>query len=205
MKMLRLGLLPMLCLAFSSVLAGQYNEKLKIGDAAPIWKDLPGVDGKKHSLSDLKDTPVVVVVFTCSSCPTAVNYEARIQSLQLKYGDKLKVVAVGVNHESEDQLPAITAHAKEEKFAFQYIYDASQNLAKMYGAKYTPEFFVLNADRKIVYMGAMDDKNDPKMVTKNHLDSAIKSVLAGEKLETTETQARGCLIRFLRPKRTDDD
>ena len=66
--------------------AGEYNEVLSIGDGAPAWKDLPDVvSGKKHALEDLKDVPVVVVVFTCNSCPVATDYEERILKLAEKY------------------------------------------------------------------------------------------------------------------------
>src|SRR5690606_8194054 len=72
--------------AFSSaVTAGEYNKVLSIGDAAPAWSDLPGTDGKLHSLADLAEKPVVVVVFTCISCPTAADYEDRIQALAQTY------------------------------------------------------------------------------------------------------------------------
>src|SRR5262245_51850455 len=64
---------------------GEYNEVLKVGDAAPAWSGLEGIDGKKHALSDLKDKEVVVVVFTCNSCDIAVDYEERIIAFTKKY------------------------------------------------------------------------------------------------------------------------
>jgi len=63
-------------------LAGEYNPTLSIGDAAPEWKDLPGVDGKSHSLTDFEGREVLVVVFTCNSCPYAVDYEDRLVEFQ---------------------------------------------------------------------------------------------------------------------------
>jgi peroxiredoxin len=182
---------------------GTYNTKLKIDDAAPAWKDLPGVDGKDHSLADLKDRDVVVVVFTCNSCPVAVDYEDRIIAFAKKHaGDKSKValVAINVNTVEEDKLPKMKERAKTKGFAFDYLYDESQKIARDYGATYTPEFFVLGKDRKIVYMGAMDDKNNAEAAKINYLEPAVKAALEGNKPETAETRARGCMIRFAKKK-----
>src|SRR6202050_4023332 len=78
----------------SSAHAGKFNDLLKIGDEAPAWVELPGVDGKKHSLADLKDKQVVVVVFTCNSCPVASDYEDRIIAFAKKYAGPDKPTAV---------------------------------------------------------------------------------------------------------------
>jgi peroxiredoxin len=182
---------------------GTYNTKLKLGDAAPAWKDLPGVDGKDHALADLKDKDVVVVVFTCNSCPVAVDYEDRIIAFAKKNaGEKSKValVAINVNIIEEDRLPKMKERAKTKGFTFEYLFDESQKIARDYGATYTPEFFVLNKERKIVYMGAMDDKNNADVAKINYLEPAVKAALEGSKPETGETRARGCMIRFAKKK-----
>jgi peroxiredoxin len=186
--------------------AGEFNEVLSIGDMAPAWENLPGTDGKKHSLAELKDKQVIVLAFTCVSCPTAVDYEDRINGLAKQYAGpegKVAVVAVCVNRVEADRLPQLTARAKEKEFAFQYLSDESQKVAKDYGALFTPEFFVLNKDRKIVYMGAMDDSNDPKAVQNKYVAAAIAAALKGnaEKPAVTETIARGCRIRFVRDRK----
>jgi peroxiredoxin len=180
---------------------GEYNTKLNVGDAAPSWSDLPGVDGKKHALADLKDKDVVVVVFTCNSCPIAEEYEDRIIAFTKKHQDMVAVVAINVNTIEEDRLPAMKTHAKERNFNFPYLYDESQKTARDYGANYTPEFFVLNKERKVVYMGAMDDKTDAKLAKVSYLEPAVEAALKGEKPAKGETLARGCKIRFARPKK----
>src|SRR5262249_48534746 len=88
--------------------AGQFNSILNIGDPAPAWKDLPGVDGKRHSLADLQNRQIVVVVFTCNSCPIASDYEDRIIAFAKKYcgpGKNAGLVAINVNTVEEDSLP----------------------------------------------------------------------------------------------------
>jgi peroxiredoxin len=176
--------------------AGKFNKTLDVGSAAPAWADLEGTDGKKHALADLKDKAAVVVVFTCNSCPTAAGYEGRIIAFAKKHADQVAVVAINVNTGKEDALPAMKERAAKKGFPFAYLYDPSQAIAKRYGAKYTPEFFLLDRDRKVAYMGAMDDKagGDPKL---KYLEDALAAVLAGKAAPVAETSAAaGCGIRF---------
>ena len=188
----------------STARAGKYNDVLNIGDAAPVWTNLPGIDEKTHALDDLADKAVVVVVFTCNSCPIAVDYEDRIIALAKKYSaadSKVAVVAINVNNVEADKLPKMRERAELKGFNFPYLYDESQKIGREFGANFTPEFFVLNAERKIDYMGGMDDNSDPTKVTVNYLDPAIEAVLAGRQPETTETVARGCRVRYQRERR----
>jgi peroxiredoxin len=181
--------------------AGQYNEVLSIGDAAPAWTDLPGIDGKQHSLDDLKDKKVVVVVFTCNSCPVAADYEDRIIEFARKHADDVAVVAINVNRVPEDSLPKMKDRAEKKKFPYVYLFDESQKIAKDYGANFTPEFFVLGKDRKIAYMGGMDDNSKADQVKTKYLEPAVAAILKGEKPETTEAKARGCRIRYARERK----
>lgn len=192
------------CLALSNLTAGEFNQVLNIGDKAPSWQDLPGTDGKKHSLGDLKDKDAVVVVFTCISCPTAVDYEKRINELVKQYGGpqgKVGVVAICVNQVAADKLEKLTARAEQQKFAFPVLYDETQKIAKEYGAVFTPEFFVLNKERKVVYMGAMDDATDPEKVTKKFVEEALAASLKGDAPAVKETVARGCMVRYARERK----
>ena len=184
--------------------AGEFNEVLSIGDKAPAWENLPGTDGKKHSLADLKDKSVVVLVFTCLSCPTAVDYEERINALAKQHSgsdSKVAVVAVCVNRIEADRLSKLEARVKDKGLSFVYLYDESQKIAKDFGAIFTPEFYVFDQDRKLVYMGAMDDNTDPRMVKQNFVDVAISAAQKGEKPKVTETLARGCRVRYARERK----
>ena len=187
----------------SSLLAGEFNQVLSIGDKAPAWERLPGTDGKPHSSNDLKDKEAVVLVFTCLSCPTAVDYEERFNNLAKQYGGpngKVGFVAVCVNQIAADRLDKLTLRANEQKWAFPMLYDESQKIAKDYGAIYTPEFFVLNKERKVVYMGALDDSTDPGKVTKKYVEEALAAALKGESPAVKETIARGCRVRYARER-----
>jgi peroxiredoxin len=184
----------------SFVQAGQFNSVLNIGDAAPAWKDLPGTDGQQHSLEDLKDKKLVVVVFTCNSCPVAADYEDRIIEFAKQHADDVAVVAINVNRVPEDSLPKMKDRAEKKKFPYVYLFDESQKIAKDYGANFTPEFFVLGADRKIAYMGGMDDNSKADQVKTQYLEPAVAAILKGETPEMAEAKARGCRIRFARER-----
>jgi peroxiredoxin len=183
--------------------AADDEKPLKIGDPAPAWVDLPGIDGKKHSLKDLKDKDVVVVVFTCNSCSVAVAYEDRIAAFHKKYcgpDRKVALVAINVNLIPEDALPRMQERAKSKNFAFPYLFDETQNIARDFAAVVTPEFFVFGKDRKLVYHGAMDNTSVEKNVKINYLEPAVESALKGEKPVVEEMAAKGCKIRYVRKK-----
>ena len=97
----------------STALAGKYNKTISVGDKAPAWKDLTGVDDKKHALDDVAKAKAVVVVFTCNHCPVAVAYEDRLVKLAKDYEAKgVRVVAINVNNLEEDRLDKMKERAK---------------------------------------------------------------------------------------------
>ena len=184
--------------------AGEYNPVLNIGDKAPDWKELPGVDGKKHSLSEFKKKDVVVLAFICNSCPYAVDYETRLIAFAKKHSSKdsrVSLVAVNVNKVDEDLLPKMKEKAETKGFKFPYLFDETQQIAKDYGAGFTPEFFVLNKDRKVVYMGAMDDSPNADKVKRRHVEQAVAAALAGKLPEVKETVPIGCRVERTRRRR----
>lgn len=192
-----------LCLVWPALLAaGEFNTILNIGDQAPVWSQLPGADGKEHSLADLADRKAVVLVFTCLSCPTALDYEERIEKLRKDYAPRgVEVVAVCVNQVPQDRLEAITQRVQKKGYTFPYLYDETQKIAKDYGAIFTPEFYVLDGERKIAYMGAMDDKTEAESVEVKYVSAALDAILSGQPVPKAEVIARGCRIRYARERR----
>jgi peroxiredoxin len=186
----------------SPTLAGEFNKTVSIGDAAPTWSNLPGTDGKKHSLADLKDKDVVVVAITCNHCPVATKYEDRLIAFAKKYADKkVALVAINVSHEDEDKFPAMKERAKEKGFPFPYLQDESQKIGKALGATVTPEIFVLNKERKIVYMGRVDDSwQFPAKVKQKYLEDAVNALLESKKIAKTETSPYGCSVIYKEEK-----
>jgi peroxiredoxin len=178
--------------------AGRFNKKLSIGDAAPKFSGLPGVDGKTYSLGDFKAKEVLVLVVTCNHCPVATAYQDRLIAFAKKYAagpdSKAALVAVNVNQLEAEKLPKMKERANEKGYNFPYLRDESQAIARALGASVTPEFFVLNKERKIVYMGAMDDDlDDPKT---DYVSAAVEAALKGAKVSTAETRPRGCSVKY---------
>jgi len=188
----------LLVVATASAMAGRYNSKLDIGDKAPDFSNIIGVDDQQHSLSEYKDAKAVVLIFTCNHCPVAQACEQRFIDLQDEYESRgVQLVAINVNNVAGDKLPDMKERAKQRGFNFPYLYDPSQQVARDYGATVTPHIFVLDQDRKIAYMGAPDDEPlNASAVKKTYLRDALDAVLAGKKPEVTETRQKGCGIKY---------
>lgn len=181
----------------SPLLAAKFNRVVEIGQQAPEWKELPGIDGKQHSLAEFKDAKLVVVLFIRNNCPIAQAYEERIRDFVEKYKSQgVAVVAINVSAEQGEGLDQMEFRAKERKFAFPYLRDESQRIGKAYGATNTPQVFVLDQKRHIAYMGAIDDNNKAKLVEESFLADAVNALLDGKKVDMPETLQRGCQIEY---------
>jgi peroxiredoxin len=183
-------------LAFGVAEAGKFNTKLSIGDAAPAFTGLNcACSGKTVSLADFKKD-VIVVAITCNHCPMAIAYEDRMIEVAKKFADKADFIAINVNLGEADGFDKMKERAKEKGFNFAYLFDGSQKIGRELGATKTPEFFVLNKERKVVYMGALDDNAKAAEVKEKYLEQAIEATLKGETVKTAETQARGCGVQY---------
>ena len=197
-RLKQIAVVSVLMLAVSAELfAAKFNRVLDVGKPAPTWKDLRGVDGKTHSLDELKEAKAVVVVFTCNHCPVAQAYEQRLIELaneRRKQG--VKFVAISVSAYEADNLEAMRKRSTDRKFPFAYLQDLTQQTGQKYGALWTPSTFLLDAKRRIVYMGSVDDSMYPENVDQRFLKDAIDAVLAGKPVEIEETKPVGCPIEY---------
>jgi len=174
------------------------TKRIKVGDTCPTFANLETTDGKTLNLDDIK-SDVLVVCITCNHCPVAVAYEDRIikwvKTVKENMGEKVTFVAINVNNTEADKLPAMITRAKEKGFNFTYAYDPSQQIARKLSATVTPEFFVFNKDRKLVYCGAMDNNNDEKKADKCFLCETVGHCLNGTPAPEC-TKGRGCGIKY---------
>ena len=173
---------------------------LKVGSPAPNFSGLESADGKSVSLADFKDKDVVVVAITCNHCPVAIAYQDRVIDLAKKFGpdSKVAIVAINVNNDDEDKLDKMKERAKEKGFQFPYAYDPSQKIARDLGASRTPEFFVFDKSRKLVYTGALDDSMNPTKVSKHYVADAVEAALKGETPKVSTSAPVGCGIAYER-------
>ncbi|MFL6452182.1 MAG: redoxin domain-containing protein [Bryobacteraceae bacterium] len=182
---------------------------LKIGAQAPDF-NLPGVDGKTHSLKDYASAKILAIVFTCDHCPVAQMYEKRIKQLTSDYADRgVKVVAIMPNdpkaiHLSElghtdlsDSLEEMKLRAKYRSFNFPYLSDgATQKVALQYGPVATPHIFIFDSERKLRYEGRIDSNSREELVTKHEARDALDALLAGKPVAVEHAPAVGCSTKW---------
>jgi len=180
-------------------LAGKYNTAVSVGDKAPTFSGVPAIfNGEETSVSlaDLKED-VVVVVFLANHCPVVKAYEDRLIEFTNDYKSKgVRVVGIAVSTMEGDKLPGIKNYTKDKKSNYIYGYDETQAVGRAYGATRTPEFFVLDKERKIRYTGSMDDNQSEGKVSKTYLRAAVDAVLKGETPEVVETRPVGCGVSY---------
>ncbi|MCY2963044.1 MAG: thioredoxin family protein, partial [Planctomycetota bacterium] len=167
------------------------------GDQAPEFDGLLGTDGKRHSLKDHHEAKVVVVMFIRNLCPTTHLYEPRLREFAKSVAGKdVELVAISVSRNPAEGLDRMAVRAKEKGYTWPYLQDESQFTGREYGATVTPQFFVLDAERKIAYMGAFDDSVKADQVKERFVADAVRALLEGDSPETRETLAKGCEIEY---------
>lgn len=183
-------------------------ETLKIGAAAPDFA-LPGVDGKTHTLKDFAESPFLLVIFTCNHCPTAQAYEERIVTLHSDYKDRgVACVAISPNDDQAvrldelgytdvgDSFEDMKLRARERSFAFPYLYDGeTQKTSLAYGVVATPQVFLFDRDRKLRYVGRIDD-GEVKTPTSHDARNALDALLAGKPVPVEKTRTFGCSTKW---------
>jgi peroxiredoxin len=170
---------------------------MRPGDSAPDMA-LPDTDGQEHGLSG---DGVTAVVFTCNHCPYALAWHDRIADVARDYGDRgVRVLAVNPN--DAERYPADSLEAMKERveadggWPLPYLRDESQEAARRFDAKTTPDVFVIDADGRVRYRGAPDsDHRDPSQGAAWMRD-ALDAVLAGQDPAEAETEPVGCSIKW---------
>src|SRR3954462_13266950 len=189
--------------------------RLKIGDAAPDFS-LKGVDGKTYSLADFKDAPILMVAFLSNHCPYSHAAETRLLPMVAELKDKgLGVVAINPNSPDavspgelgyskyNDSYAEMKLYARERGFTFPYLYDGdTQSTAKAYGCLCTPHVFVFDRDRKLRYVGRLDDSRfaDTNTVHSAEARDAIEALLSGKPVTVAETKPFGCSTKWAEHK-----
>jgi peroxiredoxin len=177
-----------------------YSKGMELGTQAPPFA-LPGTDGKTYSLASFASAPALVVVFTCNHCPYAKAVEDRLIALQREYAPRgVRLVAINPNDEvayPDDSLPAMVERAKHKGFNFPYLRDQSQDVARAYDAACTPDIFVFDAARELVYNGRFDDNwQEPAKVQRQDLRRALDAVLSGRAVDFDVVPSMGCSIKW---------
>ena len=174
---------------------------LPLGSQAPEFS-LPNVDGSTVSLSDYADKPGLLVMFICNHCPFVIHLRKELAKFATEYQEKgLAVVAISSNdveNYPQDEPDKMKQEAETHGYTFPYLFDDSQDVAKAYHAACTPDFFLFDKDRRLVYRGQFDDSRPESgiPVTGADLRAACDSVLAGESVPADQKPSIGCNIKW---------
>jgi peroxiredoxin len=176
------------------------TKTLKIGSPMPQF-DLEGIDDKNYSPDTFKDKKALVIIFSCNHCPYVQAYEDRIIAIQKDYEERgVTVLAINSNDDTqyeEDSFLNMVKRSREKGFNFPYLRDEDQEIAKKFDASHTPEIFVFDGSRKLIYHGKIDDNwKEPEKVNSKYLRSALDEMLAGKEISVPETFSIGCTIKW---------
>lgn len=174
---------------------------LPLGTAAPGFS-LPDTEGKTVSLADFADAPALLVIFMCNHCPFVKHVADGLAELGREYQQR-DVAVVGINPNDVENYPddapaKMAEEVRQRGYTFPYLYDETQEVAKAYRAACTPDFFVFDRDRRLVYRGQMDcSRPDSGVeVTGADLRAALDAVLAGRAPAEDQTPSIGCNIKW---------
>jgi len=174
---------------------------LALGTTAPGFR-LPDTDGKMVSLEDFAGSTALLVAFICNHCPYVKHVRPRLVELARDLQSRgAAVVAISANDADaypEDGPKHMAEEARSFGFSFPYLYDESQEVAKAYRAACTPDFFLFDAQRRLVYRGQMDDSRpgNGKPLTGKDLLEAAKTTLAGGRVSQAQRPSLGCNIKW---------
>jgi peroxiredoxin len=175
---------------------------LPLGTNAPDFS-LMNVDGKMVSLSDFAGSRALLVMFICNHCPFVKHVADQLAALGRDYTARgVGVVAISSNDVSKhpaDSPEQMVAEAEERGYVFPYLYDDTQEVAKAYRAACTPDFFLFDADKKLVYRGQLDSSRPDSgiPVTGADLRAALDAVLAGKPVASEQRASLGCNIKWI--------
>jgi peroxiredoxin len=174
---------------------------LALSTAAPDFR-LVDTNGKMISLSDFKDAPALLIMFICNHCPYVKHVRSELAALGKDYQTR-GVAVVGINSNDATRYPddspeRMQVEARAAKYTFPYLYDETQAVAKAYQAACTPDFFLFDQARRLVYRGQLDDSRpgNDRPVTGADLRAALGAVLAGRPPSENQKPSAGCNIKW---------
>jgi len=192
-----------------------YSTMLPIGTQAPDFR-LTGIDDKWYTLADFEGAKALVIVFMCNHCPYVIAVRDKIKRLQENYNPRgVKVAGINSNdavNYPEDNFANMKKYAQEYEYNFPYLYDQTQDVAKAYSAACTPDFFLFNQDKKLVYRGRLFSPPEEKVNELGFLEAikestmsfyaeqdlvgAINAVLEGGEILADQKPSMGCNIKW---------
>ncbi len=174
---------------------------LALGTRAPEFSLPDVVSGKTIAVSTFTGQPALLVMFICRHCPYVQHVKTELARLGKDYHARMGMVGISSNDAAnypDDSPQRLKAMAQEEGFTFALCYDETQEAAKTYTAACTPDFFLFDKDRQLVYRGQLDDSRpgNGKPLTGRDLRAAMEAVLAGQSVNPKQQPSAGCNIKW---------
>ena len=175
---------------------------LSLGTPAPAFNLLEPATGRTVALADCQNAPVLLVTFMCNHCPFVKHIRAGLIQFAREYQARgLAIVAISANdvaNHPDDSPAKMAEEARTFGYPFSYLYDESQAVAKAYRAACTPDFFLFDADRRLVYRGQFDGSRSGNNVPVTGLDlrTAADAALAGRSVPSDQKPSIGCNIKW---------
>jgi hypothetical protein len=200
MKKILFAALPITAAAILAVSA--------ISDPLPIGASIPNPDakmkdisGKEVSFKDAMKKNGLLVMFSCNTCPVVHKYESRtMETAKAALSNEIGVILLNSNEayrDNGDSYEDMKSYAKKLGYNFNYVMDNNSVMADAFGANRTPECFLFNKDGKLVYHGAIDDNSGNADNARPYINTAIKNLVKGDKIDPEKTKSIGCTIKRL--------
>ena len=172
--------------------------KLNAGDEAPDFQ-LKGVDEKTYSLGDFEGVEGFLIIFMCNHCPYVKAKIDDLNALYEKFNNKIAIIGINSNDPEYpgEGMEHMKEFVQERNIKFTYVLDDTQEIAKSYGATCTPDPFLFDKDKKLVFHGRINDAMEPDDTSsENTMELNIEKMLQGESIDPSFNPSRGCSIKW---------
>lgn len=185
----------------TSAVSAQDFQSIEIGTSIPkVDVKMKDVSNKTYSIADVEKKNGTLVMFSCNTCPYVIKNQERTKEIAA-YATKNQIGVIIINsneatRNADDSFEAMKQYAKNQNYQWPYVVDEKSEVANAFGATRTPEIFLFNPQRKLVYKGAIDDSpSDATKVSKQHLKNAIDELIAGKDITIKQSRSVGCTIK----------
>lgn len=178
------------------------SKMIELGTKAPDFELKDTITGQTYTYEDINGEKATVVMFICNHCPYVKHVQEELVQLAKDYQEKgVGFVAISSNDVEkypEDSPELMQKEAQKWGYSFSYLYDETQQVARAYDAACTPDFYIFDKDRKLVYRGQLDDSRpgNEKPLTGKDIRAALDDILVGNPVSEEQIPSQGCNIKW---------
>ena len=178
-----------------------YSSMLELNSKIPHFKLKNVLDDKIYTSTSLSNEKPSLIMIICNHCPYVIHYHEELKRMNSDFGDTIDFIAINSNdiiNYPQDGPELMTQHAKDNKYPFSYLYDENQEVAKAYKAACTPDFFVFDKNKELVYRGQLDDSRPGNDIPLNGKDirEVFESIINSRSITINQKPSIGCNIKW---------